>query len=45
MHREFGMDDGGELNWYLGIAIERHNDGSIEIQQNQYLKDKFREYE
>jgi hypothetical protein len=45
MHREFGMDDGDELNWYLGIGIERHSDGSYEIQQNQYLKDKCKEYE
>jgi hypothetical protein len=44
MQREFGMEDGGELSWYLGIGIERHNDGSYEIQQNQYLKDKCKEY-
>jgi hypothetical protein len=45
MHREFGMEDGGELNWYLGIGIERHPDGSYEIQQKQYLKDKCDEYQ
>jgi hypothetical protein len=34
------MDDGSELTWYLGIAVDRRQNGDIELDQNQYLQDK-----
>lgn len=35
LHNEFNMEDGDELNWYLGIRVQWKENGNITLDQNQ----------
>jgi hypothetical protein len=40
----FKITAGGLLEWYLGMAFEQYPDGSISINQNQYIDQKLLEF-
>ena len=44
LQHKFNMDEGGLLSWYLGINVEFHDDGSISMDQDQYLQEKLEEF-
>ena len=44
MNKHFNMTSGGKLDWYLGVAFDRLADGTMELNQKQYLKSKLDEF-
>ena len=40
LHAQFEMEDGGDLNWYLGIRFTEGLDGSRFMDQNLYVNQK-----
>jgi hypothetical protein len=44
MHKHFNMTSGGKLDWYLGVAFDQLADGTMELNQKQYLKSKLEEF-
>ena len=45
LRNHFGITEGGNLEWYLGVAFENGKDGSVTMNQTQYLKDKLIEFD
>lgn len=41
----FKMTDGGKLEWYLGIAFDKLQDGTVTLDQSQYLRNKLLEFD
>jgi hypothetical protein len=37
---KYNMTDMGQLKWYLGMNIKRHENGDYTIDQTKYLKEK-----
>jgi hypothetical protein len=44
LRSHFEITEGGPLEWYLGIAFDTKEDGSVTLDQTQYLKDKLEKY-
>ena len=44
IRKEFGITQGGILDWYLGISIQKLSDGRITLDQTMYLKQKLEEF-
>jgi hypothetical protein len=42
--KEFGITDGGPLEWYLGVSFHQLDDGSMILNQSTYLKQKLQEF-
>ncbi len=45
LRSHFGIQEGGQLEWYLGIAFYRQQDGSMVLNQEIYLKQKMVEFQ
>jgi hypothetical protein len=45
LHLKFGMDNGSTLTWYLGVRFARLSDGSLTLDQSQYLRQKLSEFD
>jgi histone deacetylase 1/2 len=44
LRKEFSITQGGPLEWYLGISIQKLLDGSIALDQTLYLQQKLEEF-
>ncbi|MEY5045629.1 MAG: hypothetical protein RL713_854, partial [Bacteroidota bacterium] len=44
LRKEFGITQGGPLDWYLGISIQKFSDDRITLDQMVYLKQKLEEF-
>ena len=44
LRKEFSITQGGPLEWYLGISIQKLLDGRITLDQTLYLKQKLEEF-
>ncbi len=44
LRTEFGITEGGLLEWYLGIAFNQLDDGNITLDQKVCLEKKCKEY-
>jgi len=45
IQKYFGITEGGNLEWYLGISFSQQNDYSIILDQTQYVKQKLEEFQ
>ena len=45
LEKKFGMEAFELLAWYLGINVKRQEDGSITLDQNNYIQDKIEEFQ
>ena len=45
IRKHFGITEGGNLEWYLGISFLQQNDYSIVLDQTQYIKQKLEEFQ
>jgi hypothetical protein len=45
LRKHFNITEGGPLEWYLGIFFDCKDDGSITLDQIQYLKQKLDQFE
>jgi hypothetical protein len=44
LKKHFRMTEGGKLEWYLGIAFNKLEDGTVTLDQSHYLKQKLVEF-